>query len=344
MLNLIKPIKLIELAKILGTEIKYLSNLATETINNYNEKKHKEYIENKIIDSVTTIDAATNSNQITFLANPLYSKHLSSTQAGAIIIEPKNLDKCKTNIILLLTNNPRLALAKLLSLCVNDQVNHEIHPSCTIGKNVKIGQKVNIEPGVVIGNNCVIGDRTIIKANVVLYDKVAIGCDCTIHSNTVIGSDGFGYAKESSGKWVKMPHLGGVTIEDEVEIGSNTSVDRGCIGDTIIKKGVIIDNLVQIAHNVVIGKYTAIAGCTAIAGSTIIGDNCLIGGGSSIAGHLTIADHVCITATSSVNKSLLKQGIYSSGLTVRDNLTWRKNIARFNCLDETLKKILTKIN
>ncbi len=335
MLNLKNPIKLIDLAKTIGTELRFKENFSN------NSECNDDFIANKIITSVATIDTACE-QQITFLANSLYTKYLAMTQASAIILEPKYLNQCNT--IALLTDNPRLALVKLLNLCVNNSETPKIHVSCIMGKNVKIGKDVTIEPGVVIGNNCVIGDRTIIKANVVLYDKVIIGSDCIIHSNTVIGADGFGYAQEGSGKWIKMPHLGGVIIKDQVEIGSNTSIDRGCIGDTIIKTGAIIDNLVQIAHNVIIGEYTAIAGCTAIAGSTVIGNNCLIGGASSIAGHLTIADNVCITATSSVSKSLLEKGVYSSGLTVKDNLTWKKNVARFNCLDETLKKILNKIN
>lgn len=335
MLNLKNPIKLIELAKAIGTELRFKENFSN------NSEYNDDFIANKIITSVATIDTA-HEQQITFLTNLLYTKYLPMTQASAIILEPKYLNQCHT--IALLTDNPRLALVKLLNLCVTNSKKPKVHISCVMGKNVKIGKDVTIEPGVVIGNNCVIGDRSIIKANVVLYDKVIIGSDCIIHSNTVIGADGFGYAQEGSGKWIKMPHLGGVIIKDQVEIGSNTSIDRGCIGDTIIKTGAIIDNLVQIAHNVIIGEYTAIAGCTAIAGSTVIGNNCLIGGASSIAGHLIIADNVCITATSSVSKSLLEKGVYSSGLTVKDNLTWKKNVARFNCLDETLKKILNKIN
>ena len=164
-----------------------------------------------------------------------------------------------------------------------------------------------------------------------------------INSNTVIGSDGFGYAQDASGNWVKMPHLGGVIIENQVEIGSNTSIDRGCIGDTLIKQGVIIDNLVQIAHNVVVGEHTAIAGCVAIGGSATIGSRCLIGGASTIAGHLTIADNVHITGTSSINKSLLQSGIYSSGFPAKDNLVWKKNIVRFNLLDQTFREIFTKM-
>lgn len=329
MLKLNQSINLLSLAKLIGTDLQFVS----ESVHNSDQA-------NKIINSIETIDVA-NSEQVTFLGNPLYVKYLADTKAAAVIVHPKYIDKCAT--AKLVTKNPRLALAKLLSLCESSKPFAGIHASCVKGDNVKIGKDVTIEAGVVIGNNCFIGDNTVIKANVVLYDNVRIGSNCIIHSSTVIGSDGFGYAQDDDYNWVKVPHLGGVIIEDNVEIGSNTSVDRGCIGDTIIKQGVIIDNLVQIAHNVVIGEHTAIAGCVAIAGSTAIGSRCLIGGASSIAGHLTIADNVHITATTSINKSLLQAGVYSSGLPAKDNMIWKKNIVRFNLLDHTFKEIFKRI-
>lgn len=326
-------ISLQELANSINTNLMLLNNLDNSYI-------HKQ------VSALEVIEKA-NSEQITFLANPIYAKYLSSTNAVAVIISSKYLNSKYLNkkIVALVTDNPRLALAKLLSLCEQFKDNniYKIHHSCVIGENVNIGKNVTIEAGVVIGDHCSIGDNTTIKANVVLYNNVRIGNNCLIHSNTVIGSDGFGFAQEEDGTWIKMPHLGGVIIEDQVEIGSNTSIDRGCIGDTIINKKVIIDNLVQIAHNVVVGEYTAIAGCTGIAGSTVIGKRCLIGGAVNIAGHLIIADQVCITGASSINISLLKAGVYSSGLPAKDNVTWRKNIARFNMLDESFKKILTRV-
>lgn len=331
------PITLQELADVINANLMLLNNLD----NSYMGKQ---------ISALEVIEKA-NENQVTFLANPIYSKYLSSTNAGAIIISSKYLNSKHLNkkVAVLVTENPRLALAKLLSLCEKFKQNNNanssdnIHNSCVMGQNVRIGANVIIEAGVVIGDDCIIGDNTIIKANVVLYNNVRIGNNCLIHSNTVIGSDGFGFAQDENNVWVKIPHLGGVIIGDHVEIGSNTSIDRGCIGDTIIHNRVIIDNLVQIAHNVEIGEYTAIAGCTGIAGSTVIGKKCLIGGAVNIAGHLMIADQVCITGASSINISLLKPGVYSSGLPVRDNVTWRKNIARFNVLDESFKKILTRV-
>jgi UDP-3-O-[3-hydroxymyristoyl] glucosamine N-acyltransferase len=332
MLKLNNPINLQELALKINANLTLLNNLDNE---------HSQ----KIITSIEVIEKA-GSDQITFVANPLYAKYLENTNAAAVIIGHKYLNSkyLTKKMAVLVTNNPRLALAKLMNLCLQPKKTvANIHASCVMGHNVTIGENVILEAGVVIGDNCSIGNNTTIKANVVLYDNCSIGNNCLIHSNTVIGSDGFGFAQDEHGAWVKMPHLGGVIIEDWVEIGSNTSVDRGCIGDTIIKQGVIIDNLVQIAHNVIIGDYTAIAGCTGIAGSTCIGKRCLIGGAVSISGHLIITDEVHISATSSVNKSLLQKGVYSSGLPVNDNMIWKKNIARFNMLDQSFRKLFERI-
>ena len=208
-----------------------------------------------------------------------------------------------------------------------------------LADRVRVDAGAIIGAGVVIGADCVIGEQSQLKANVTLYNKVQIGARTTIHSNTVIGADGFGYATDATGNWVKMPHLGGVQIGDDVEIGSNTSIDRGFLENTKIDNGVIIDNLVQIGHNVTIGAKTAIAGCVAIAGSATIGANCLIGGGSSIAGHISLADRVIITGTSAVNRSLLKPGVYSSGFPAKENHLWKKNVARFQFLDELAKRV-----
>lgn len=326
MLKLNSSIKLQELAVVIGAEIKTKVDCSVDLDSIY-------------ISSIAAIDVATEQD-LTFLANPLYSKYLATTKAKAVITTPKYAAQCPG--ISLVSSNPRLVLAKLLNLCV-PVANPKIDSNSIIGNNVKLGTNVTIAPGVIIGDNCIIGNGTTLKANVVLYPNTVIGENCVIHSNTVIGADGFGYAQDDSGDWVKIPHLGRVILEDRVEIGSNTCVDRGCIGDTLLKTGVIVDNLVQIAHNVVIGEHTAIAGCVGIAGSTVIGSNCLIGGAVNIAGHLVITDNVHITGATMVTKSLLKPGVYSSGVPANHNSIWRKNIARFNCLDQTIKDLIAKI-
>lgn len=307
------------------------------------------------VQGVATIrDAAP--GDITFLINKKYCNCLEKSRASAIIVQPEYVSYCITPT--LVTNNPRLSLAKLMQLCIaEEKTNFNIHPTVNIGVDCNISSEVNIAAncvigdrvtinrgacigaGVVIGSDCIIGESTELKANVTLYKCVKIGKNTTIHSNSVIGSDGFGYANDAFGNWVKMPHVGGVLIGDNVEIGSNVSIDRGFMENTEIKNGVIIDNLVQVGHNVIIGEKTAIAGCVAIAGSANIGASCLIGGGSSIAGHIKIADHVHITATSGVNHSLLKPGIYSSGFPAKENHLWKKNVARFQFLDDIAKRV-----
>jgi len=193
--------------------------------------------------------------------------------------------------------------------------------------------------GVIIGARCNIGAGTQLKPNVTLYDDVCMGQKCVVHSGTVIGSDGFGYELDENGGWFKLLHLGGVVIGNHVGIGSNTCIDRGLFDNTVIGNQVIIDNLVQIAHNVNIGDGTAIAGCVGIAGSTTIGKYCLIGGASSIVGHISISDRVYITGTSSVSHSITKSGVYSSGFPARENKEWRRNVARFMYLDDMAKRI-----
>jgi len=293
---------------------------------------------------------------ISFLSNPIYKKYLPTTKASAVVLLASDRADCA--VTALVCKDPRLALAKLLQLCdTSTKTSSGIHPSAVIGINVKLGSELSIGPNCVVGNNvqlgdgivlqagvivgddCNLGPDTELKANVTLYNKVTIGKQCTIHSGTVIGSDGFGYAVDTDGSWFKMLHLGGVVIGNNVEIGSNTSIDRGMLDNTVIGDQVIIDNLVQIAHNVNIGDRTAIAGCVGIAGSTSIGKNCLIGGACNIVGHIVIGDRVTITGASSVSHSLLEPGVYSSGFPAKEYSLWRKNVARFMFLDSMAKKI-----
>lgn len=325
-LKLQQPITLAELATKIGAEL--VGNASV--------------VANSVINHIAKLETA-GPGSISFLANPLYKKYLSDTKASAVILSAADAESCSVPV--LITKNPRLALAKLLSLCsavtdiaMNTMQNH-IHATAVIGKNVTLGNGVVIGANCYVGDDCIIGDATVLKPNVVIYHGVTLGKRCIIHSGAVIGSDGFGYAIDEQNNWVKMPHLGGVVVGDDVEIGSNTSIDRGMIDDTEIGDRVIIDNLVQIGHNVVIGNNTAIAGCVGIAGSSVIGKYCLIGGASSIAGHITIADKVHITATSAVSSSISVAGVYSSGLPARENSVWRRSVARFMSIDSMAKRI-----
>ncbi len=307
-----------------------------------------------LIDSVATIQHATSKN-ITFLANRSYCKYLNKTGAGAVILHEKDLPACPVAAIVV--SNPYLAYAKIVSMLNPDKKSEggihpsaviadsaEIHPDASIAANSVIGSGVKIATGSNIGPGCVIekdvdiqkGTRLV--ANVTLCHGVQIGSNVILHPGVVIGADGFGIANDQ-GVWRKVPQLGSVIIGDDVEIGANTTVDRGALEDTILGKGVKLDNQIQVGHNVTIGDHTAIAGCTGIAGSTHIGKDCAIGGAVSIVGHLVIADKVQITAASMVTQNIEEEGLYSSGTPLQTNNKWHRSYIRFRQLDEMLKRI-----
>lgn len=308
-----------------------------------------------LIEGVCTIQEA-KPGHITFLTNPLYKKFLPSTEATAVILSQEEVSSC--NVTAVITSNPYYVYSKVAAYFDDHPKSSPgIHPSAVIGKNcqipasvkigahtvigegVKLGEHVNIKSGCSIGEYSEINDDTHIDANVTIYHRVKIGKRVMISSGVVIGSDGFGLAKHQ-GKWHKVPQLGSVIIEDDVEIGANCAIDRGAIGDTLIEKGVKLDNLIQVGHNVRIGENTAIAGHVAIAGSTTIGKNCLVGGCAGFAGHLTISDNVMITGMTAVTKSIREPGVYSSGLGgVVTNAEWRKNSARFHRLEHLTERV-----
>ena len=239
---------------------------------------------------------------------------------------------------LLINDNPQLIFSKL----INDSVN--LSSSSLFSSNSKknlIPDSTLIGTHVSIGSNVTIGENCIIYPNSTLCDGTVIGNNVVVHPGAVIGSDGFGLVQDK-GKWIKVPHIGNVVIKNDVEIGANTTIDRGTLDSTVISNNVKIDNLVHIAHNVFIGENTAIAACVGIAGSTSIGRNCTIGGGSGINGHITIVDHVHIHGMTMVTKSINKEGMYASGTTVEPVASWRKNQARFKELD-LLAKAIKKI-
>jgi len=295
-------------------------------------------------------------NEIGFIANPAYKKHLAGTRAGAVICTAELAKDIATNK--LVVANPYLCFAQLTSLFDTSlRVDVGIHPTAVIGKDCAIGKDVSIQAnaviadnvslgdgvvigaGVVIGTDSSIGARTRICANATIYHGISIGEDCILHSGCVIGADGFGFAPSPQG-WVKIHQLGGVVIGNKVEIGANTTIDRGALDDTFIDDGVILDNLIQIGHNVRLGKHTAIAGQTVIGGSTVVGDNCTIGGAVAIAGHITLVDKVYITGMSMVTGSITEAGSYSSGVPIAPTKEWRKNAARFRQLDKLATRII----
>jgi len=309
---------------------------------------------NYTVSSVATLQSA-KTDQISFLSNKKYRKYLANTTAGAVIIHSDLVDLVPKNAIV--ADDPYVAYAKI-ALLLNPIVikNAGIHPSASIGDNCQIASSVTInaqsvigsgvvlEDNVVIGPGCIllddirVGENTRLVANVTLCDGVQIGQRSIIHPGVVIGADGFGIANDH-GKWIKVPQVGSVKIGNDVEIGANTTVDRGAIDDTIISDGVKLDNQIQIGHNVVIGENTVIAGAAGIAGSTTIGKNCAIGGGAGLGGHLEIVDGVQITGMTMVTKSLMQPGSYSSGIPVEPTQVWHKNVVRYRQLDKLVERV-----
>ncbi len=293
--------------------------------------------------------------QATFLDNAKYRKYLTQTKAAVVILANKYLADCPTNAII--ADNPHLAYAKLATL-FSPKLKHtpgihasavvaesaqiaasaSVGPNCIVGANVILAEQVVIGAGSVIGDNCVIGEKSQLNANVTLYQGVRIGRHCIIHSGAVIGADGFGFAQSDQG-WYKVPQLGGVSIGDRVEIGANTTIDRGAINDTVIEDGVKLDNQIQIGHNVKIGAHTIIAGCVGIAGSTTIGKACMIGGGACLNGHIDIADKSIITGMTGISKSVTEPGIYCSGIQAAKRTEWKKNAIQFNHLHEINERV-----
>jgi len=267
---------------------------------------------------------------LSFLANPAYTNYIYSTNASIVIVNKSFVleSQVKSSCTLIRVENAYESFAKLLELY--NQINTEkegveqpsfvssnatIGENCYvgafayIGQNVSIGNHVKIYPHVYIGDNCKIGNNTTLFSGVKIYHDCLIGKNCTIHASTVVGSDGFGFAPNNEGHvFTKVPQIGNVIIEDDVEIGSNSSIDRATLGSTILRKGVKLDNLVQIAHNVEIGENTVIAGLSGIAGSTKVGKNCMIGAQVGVAGHLRIANGVKIAGQSGIGSSIDKEG------------------------------------
>lgn len=306
------------------------------------------------VSGISTLELA-GAKDVTFLANPSYRKHLATTQAAAVILHPDMQADCPVPALVM--NNPYAGFAELSQFFDNaPKITASIHPSAIIAEsaevaanvsiaaNVVIGEYVQIGTGTHIGANSVINDHSIIgehcilHANVVMYHDVVIGDQCILHSGCVLGADGFGFAPDS-GRWVKIAQLGGVRIGNEVEIGANTTIDRGALGNTLIGNGVKLDDQVMVAHNVEIGDNCAIAATSGIAGSTKLGKNCTVAGCVGIIGHLELTDGVHITAMTLVTRSISEPGAYSSGTAMMPANEWRKSATRFRQLDDMARRL-----
>lgn len=284
------------------------------------------------IDGIATLEAATPS-AISFLANPRYRGQLATTRAGCVIVAPALRDEAAARGAAIVTPDPYLYYARLSQWWVRDirpGVPAGIHPSAVVDANAEVHPSASVGPLACVGANARIGADTRLGARVVVADGCHIGARCILHPGVVIGADGFGFAPTGSGagsRWEKIEQLGGVRIGDDVEIGANTCVDRGALGDTVIEDGVKLDNLVQIAHNVHVGAHSAMAGCVGVAGSTRIGAHCTLGGGAIVLGHLVLADHVHVSAATTVTRSILESGHYSGVFPFDENAAWEKNAA-----------------
>ncbi len=306
------------------------------------------------ISGVATLEAA-GPGDLAYVSNPAYRKYLDATRAGALVLSEQDAGLYPGNA--LITANPQLSFARIAAWLNPPPPVHPgrapsatvdatariaasawIGPQAVIEGGAAIGDNVFIGPGCIVGRDAAVGADTRLIARVTVAHACQIGRRCIVHPGAVIGSDGFGYAKDGE-RWVKIPQLGRVVIGDDVEIGANTAIDRGALGDTVIGDGVKLDNLVQIAHNVQIGEHTAMAGCVGVAGSAVIGKRCAIGGQVGIAGHLQIADDVTVMGTSLVGGSLAQPGVYSSSMPAEPAEQWRKNAARFRHLDEMAKRL-----
>ncbi|MCB1877625.1 MAG: UDP-3-O-(3-hydroxymyristoyl)glucosamine N-acyltransferase [Chromatiales bacterium] len=292
---------------------------------------------------------------LSFLTGGKFAEHLPATRASAVILAQEHAAACPCAV--LVSKNPYLTYARAAALLYPrprppagihpSAVVHskaEVNPSAVIGPNAVLDEGVRIAAGVVVGPGCVIGARSTIGEDSELVANVTLGTDTVVgkrnifHPGAVIGADGFGMANDQ-GHWVKIPQIGRVVTGDDVEIGANTTVDRGALQDTVLADGVKIDNLVQVAHNVHIGEHSAIAGCVGIAGSAHIGAYCTLAGGVGVVGHLTIGDHIHVTGMSMVSKSLSEPGVYSAGVPLQSNRDWHRNFVRFKQLDDMAKRL-----
>jgi UDP-3-O-[3-hydroxymyristoyl] glucosamine N-acyltransferase len=307
-----------------------------------------------IVDSVAALSQA-GPRSITFLANPKYVSQLAETRAGAVILDAKSASASKVPV--LIAANPHATYARVATLLHPDApLEPGVHPAATVakgahldpsaqisaqayvGEGVRIGARCFIGPGVVVERGAVIGDDTRLVARLFVGHHVVFGRRCIVQPGAVIGGDGFGFAPEK-GTWVKVPQVGGVIIGDDVEIGANTTIDRGALDDTVIEEGAKLDNLIMIAHNVRIGAHSALAACVAIAGSSVVGKRCMLAGKVGLSGHVELCDDVVVLGTSFISHSITKPGVYSSALPSEEASVWRKIVARIKRLDSMAKRM-----
>lgn len=278
---------------------------------------------------------------LTFLSQDQLRQQLSASTASCVIVRPALREVAAARGDCIVCDDPYLYFARLTQLWrsrFGTAPQPGIHPSAVIDPLARIDPGASIGPLCVVERGAVIGAHTVLKARVMVGEACIVGARCVLHSGVVVGADGFGFAPHA-GRWEKIEQLGAVRIGDDVEIGANTCIDRGTLGDTVIGHGVKLDNLIQIGHNVQVGDHTAMAGCVGVAGSARIGAHCTIGGGAVVLGHLALADGVHISAASVVTRSILQAGHYSGVFPIDDNAAWEKNAATLRQLHRLRERV-----
>jgi UDP-3-O-[3-hydroxymyristoyl] glucosamine N-acyltransferase len=292
---------------------------------------------------------------IAFLANPRYRRYLPATRATAVILDPALAGECP--VAALTASNPYATYARIAQFLhpvpavrpgrhadAVVEAGAQVDPDAWIGALAHVADGARIGPGAFVGPGSIVlagasvGTGSRLVARVMLCEGVRVGARCIIHPGVVLGADGFGHAPDD-GAYVKVPQIGSVVLGDDVEVGANSTIDRGAIGDTVIGDGVKIDNQVQIGHNVRIGEHTVVAGCVGISGSTVIGRRCMLAGMVGIAGHIEICDDVVLTGRTAVFNSIRKPGVYSGALPADDARSFRRNAGRFQRLDELARRV-----
>lgn len=303
---------------------------------------------------IATLESA-GPGDLSFVSNPKFLQQLRDTRASAVIL-PKG-QKAATRLPRILCDDPYLYYARAAQLLNSEQrpapgihpravvetgaevpASATLGPFCHVCSGARLGERVVIGPGCTIGEDAQIGEDGRLGPSVTVYPRCVIGKRVLIHAGAVIGADGFGLAPQA-GRWIKIPQTGRVVIGDDVEIGANTTIDRGALDDTVIEDGVKLDNQIQIGHNVRVGAHTAMAACAGVAGSTRIGKHCAIGGAARIMGHIEIADHVTITATTFVTKSIRNAGTYTAVLPAESGREWARTLAHLRSLDRLARKV-----
>jgi UDP-3-O-[3-hydroxymyristoyl] glucosamine N-acyltransferase len=279
---------------------------------------------NTVVRQVASLERA-GAGHISFFTGSRYREQLASTRASAIVLGIDS--EAETSLPRIVADNPYLYFARISQLFNPTLLQPPgVHPSAVVAASAKLGERVSIGAGCVVGEGATIGDDSCLYPRVVVYPGCTLGKRVIVHSGAVIGGDGFGFA-DDSGTWVKIPQVGSVRIGDDVEIGANTTIDRGAMDDTVIEEGVKLDNQIQIGHNTHIGAHTAVAGCVGIAGSAHIGRHCTFGGAAMILGHLKIVDHVNISAGTFISRSILKPGTYTGIYPVDEHDNWARAAA-----------------